>query len=351
MFPSDMFLINIVVFVPLALFGFALSFRRRARNKRERAAAEKGGELREHRGSDHLFCDYAEWQAGAEPTGIKRKIAPRIAPLLCEANEDKLVLRAGYHVMMRRLAITMALCVAIGGISKFAIDDMVNYANYAHDLLYFETDEQGETKRVEVEKTPTIIGYFHKKLNDASLSLTPSAIARRGGIGQALWAAFGSMFDQIVFFGSILAFILMLFTKAPAPIVIDRKRRLVYTWYRRRFWAAPWDKVRITRVEGHTRHTALAFALHDTKGKGGTRWFILSGAPAWGEKDDPRDRLLPDARTFSRWEGMRLWISEWVAGQRDPTPKEQTRRFALLHLLAPRMREVPKKGIEDWPKL
>ncbi|MBL3576269.1 hypothetical protein JMK10_19575 [Rhodovulum sulfidophilum] len=350
MFPSDMFLINIVVFVPLALFGFALSFRRRARNKRERAAAENVGELREHRGSDHLFCDYAEWQAGAEPTGMKRKIAPRITPLLCDASEDKLVLRAGYHVMMRRLAITLALIVLGGGMAKFAITDAVSYVQRGHHFTKYIEDPDGETRSVYVDHDATPWNYVLKKINQASL-----AYENRGtdlaGVASTTLELIAREFSQLGFYGSILGFILMLLSKAPAPIVIDRKRRLVYTWYRHRFWAAPWDKVRITRVEGHTRHTALAFALHDTKGKGGTRWFILSGAPAWGEKDDPRDRLLPDARTFSRWEGMRLWISEWVAGQRDPPPKEQTRRFALLHLLAPRMREVPKKGIEDWPKL
>ncbi|OLS46839.1 hypothetical protein BV379_00060 [Rhodovulum sulfidophilum] len=294
-----------------------------------------------------MFCDYAEWQSGISGPQPLRKVAPRIAPILQSATRDRFFLQAGYHVILRRAIITFALMVIMGGMALPAIRDVGSYISYDNSLIYFVKDAQGETERILIKTEPSFFGYFHKLWNEVSLAFAPNAFESRGGLGPTFLSIFSSKLDLILFYGSFLAFLVMLLFKAPAPIVVDRKRRLVYTWHRGRIWAARWDDVAITRVEGHLRHTALAFALHDTKGKGGTRWFILSGAPAWGEKDDPRDRLLSDARDFNRWQGMRLWLHEWVEGRREPSQADLSRRFAVMHLLVPRQRKIPEAAIRQ----
>ncbi|MBL3553934.1 hypothetical protein [Rhodovulum sulfidophilum] len=347
MSPTDLILRNVAVYLPLALIAFYLTWRRKSRNKRERESALKSGNTRQHRGDEHMFCDYAEWQSGISGPQPLRKVAPRIAPILQSATQDRVFLQAGYHVILRRAIITFALMVIMGGMALPAIRDVGSYISYDNSLIYFVENAQGDTDRISIKTEPSFFGYFHKKWNDVSLFFDPDSVRSPGEFFGSVRAYISFMFAELAFYGSFLAFLVMLLFKAPAPIVVDRKRRLVYTWHRGRIWAARWDDVAITRVEGHLRHTALAFALHDTKGKGGTRWFILSGAPAWGEKDDPRDRLLSDARDFNRWQGMRLWLHEWVEGRREPSQADLSRRFAVMHLLVPLQRKIPEAAIRQ----
>ncbi|MBL3575841.1 hypothetical protein JMK10_20750 [Rhodovulum sulfidophilum] len=347
MFPSDLFLLSVVVYLPLTIVGFFLILRRRSRNRREREAASKIGNTRQHRGGEHMLCDYAEWQSGVAGPQPLRKVAPRIAPILKSVTKDRVVLQAGYHVIIRRSAITFALVFTVYAMSKFAITDMVNYAKDRHFFIDYVQDSDGHDRSVFIEHKPSMWNYLLTKINRIEIAYRPKNVENAGGYISKTGDLIGREFPPIAFFGSFLAFLVMLLFKSPAPIVVDRKRRLVYTWHRGRIWAARWDDVAITRVEGHLRHTALAFALHDTKGKGGTRWFILSGAPAWGEKDDPRDRLLSDARDFNRWQGMRLWLHEWVEGRREPSQEDLSRRFAVMHLLVPRQRKIPEVAMRQ----
>ncbi|MCE8433965.1 hypothetical protein, partial [Rhodovulum sulfidophilum] len=135
MSPTDLILRNVAVYLPLALIAFYLTWRRKSRNKREHESALKSGNIRQHRGDEHMFCDYAEWQSGISGPQPLRKVAPRIAPILKSATQDRVSLQAGYHVILRRAIITFALMVIIGGMALPAIRDVGSYISYDNSLI------------------------------------------------------------------------------------------------------------------------------------------------------------------------------------------------------------------------
>jgi hypothetical protein len=110
-----------------------------------------------------------------------------------------------------------------------------------------------------------------------------------------------------LFIIGFFALLRIFLSKAPPPLVFDRKKRLIYTQYKNKLYLSDWDKAYYT-IQVNSQSYIVGFELYhiDKKGNWVPKWFTIAGHHYYGEVNEYL--LSLKAIHSDRSHAMRAWL-------------------------------------------
>jgi hypothetical protein len=280
----------------------------------------------------------SKWQSGiVGPKDKDPELLPYLGHHIIDLNEDRVVVRAGggthawrfvLFVMILAIPLAVALALELQALLAFSIYSGGRCVTYVPAGDGFEV----ATQLLE----PSVWNYVYSRACEVALIFDPNSIYPT--LSAKLAAFINPLrFPFLLIFAVLLIGFLVRLRRTPAPLVFDRRRKLVYTHANGKLWAAPWDGLQMRSFVGPFT-TTPAFALFEN-GNGTGRWFVLAGYHARKEFRAPRLVML-GLDWMKRWDGMRCWLVVFMEqGPSDLHGRYVGRGFG--DFIAPRQANLP----------
>lgn len=321
----------------VALVGFAIVIPILRRNPQRTLLAETTPKPRDPAIAASRALGLSRWQSGVlGPRDKDPAVLPYMGQHILALDGDRVVVRGGggTHALRFVLLVAVLAPVLAAALMLMVLDILRFMGRSAGSCTTYTQTDTGITPVYEALPA-TVGGYFQEQACNFALifdsnSVFPTLGAKLG----ALMALHGPLIVLILL---PLLGLLLILRRTPAPLVFDRKRRVVYTYAKGALWMAPWEGLQMS-VFGGPFTTAPAFALCKN-GTGPARWFVLAGFHGRGEWRAPALAAI-GLDWLHRWDGMRCWLAFYM--ERGPERIHGVfRGRGIGNLLAPREGKLP----------
>ncbi|MEL7275874.1 MAG: hypothetical protein AAGK98_05325 [Pseudomonadota bacterium] len=253
----------------------------------------------------------AAWESGPlGPRDSLSAVAPEVARHVVAAEGDRVALRTGAYRHRWQLFLALGLCAPMVGLGVLVFAErFLNFAFSGGQRCFYFVEDRVES----VALSGSIPAFLREIWCTLTFTLDP-AYSFASGWGQVA-AAFGraEVWSLALTLLGLGLFAYLRMRPDPAPLLVDRKRRIVATRRGERILAARWDGARISAVKGAGRTASLAIALHPLTPDGSwgtaTEWVHLSG---WSGARPWRWERMDGA--WDEWDRVRLGITAWMDG-------------------------------------
>ena len=271
------------------------------------------------------FSSYASWKSGIygprEMNVDYGPPAPYLGHHLLSADRNKAKVRSDIFYYKKKFLwfFLWGIFFTVG--AMIVGQDYLKYQFSGKGSCIQRIDTPAGEKRVYVPLKKNVINYFYWRYCLETYAFY-SKKREHSLKNDLLYFLNDSILQYLFLLIPLFSLLYLTLKPAPAPILFDRKNRLVYTKRKGKLYIADWQSLAISQASGTFGRLGMALQLFtlDKHGQWKPRWFTLAAHPYYGEPTNGYMTSLglnpfgygPFQVTSRREQGQRAWLLRYM---------------------------------------